>query len=71
MVDGTTFAGRSYTDIVKKMSYLKFAEPRSLATYRLASAQRAFAQHGAGVDPSSDRSFVEGLVATGLLKRLS
>lgn len=68
--DGPQVSGRSYTQVVEAMSHMKFSQPRSLRTYRRATAQRAKVAYNVDVSWEDDRSFVLDLVKYGLLKRL-
>ena len=69
--EGPQIAGRSYTQVVEAMSSMKFTRPRSLESYRRATARRAKVAYGITVSHEDDRSFVLDLVKNGLLKRLS
>jgi hypothetical protein len=69
-MDGRVISGRSYTDIVKKMSELKFVRARSLARYRRATARRVADLFGVDVNVEDDRSFVQSLEAGSLLERV-
>jgi hypothetical protein len=68
MQDGEVFVGRSYEGIVQRMSSMKLDEPRSLESYRKATAQRVLEGYGVEVPHSTNRAFVLGLVAAGLMK---
>lgn len=68
--DGIEVSGRSYTQVVAGMSHMKLSKPRSLQSYRRATARRARVAYGVDVSTEDDRSFVLDLVKHGLLKRL-
>lgn len=70
MLDGPTYIGRSYEDIVGKMLGDKLVKPRSRARYRRATARRASEAYNVAIDASNDRRFVRTLEAAGLLVRL-
>jgi len=70
MIDGTVYTGRSYDDIVTLMSGDKLTEPRSLATYRRATAKRVVDNYGRKVDTTDSETFVKSLVAAGLMTRV-
>lgn len=68
--DGPQVGGRSYTQVVEAMANQKFSRPRSLQSYRRATALRAKVAYNVTVATDDDRSFVLDLVKNGLLKRL-
>lgn len=65
--DDEVFEGEDYQDIVMMMASQKMHEPRSLASYRRATANRVRSMYGHHVDDSSDQEFIETLVDCGLL----
>lgn len=69
--DGNTFTGRSYSDIVRQMADEKLSAPKSLESYRRATANRVGEMYGRPVDDSDDRSFVLSLEAQGMLERVT
>lgn len=71
MIDGTEVAGKTYKQVVQRMASEKLVEPRSLDGYRRATAGRVKEMYGFDVDATTDRTFMETMVATGLIKRLS
>lgn len=69
-VDGNTFEGRSYEAIVNQMAEEKLRIPRSLSSYRFSVALRVEGAYDKHIDPRTNRAFLEGLVAAGLLERI-
>lgn len=70
LLDGTLVGGRTYADVVRSMAGMKMTKPRSLETYRQATATRASDMYGKKVDPTSDATFVKTMVAAGLLETI-
>lgn len=69
LIDDTRVSGRSYDDIVERMAGHKLVEPRSLKSYREATASRVGEMYEKDIDSTDNRSFVRSLEAAGLLKR--
>lgn len=67
--DGKEIVGRGYSDIVQAMSEDKFTRPRSMDSYRRATARRCKSMYGTDIPTDSDKSFVNGLIKVGLLVR--
>jgi hypothetical protein len=68
--DGNEVAGRSYEDIVAAMADEKLREPRSMESYRRATARRVSSGYGVIIDSTDDRSFILSLEAAGLMERV-
>jgi hypothetical protein len=71
MVDGTEYSGRGYADVVAAMAHDKLTEPKSLETYRRATANRVSEQYGVIVDASDNKPFIKSLEAAKLMKRVA
>lgn len=69
MLDGNIVTGRSYSDIVFRMSQEKMREPRSMRSYRRATARRVEGVYGIKIDWRDDKSFVIGMENAGLVGR--
>lgn len=69
MTDGKEYSGRSYTAVVEHMAGEKLTEPRSTESYRRATARRVAEVYQIKVDATDDRSFIESLLAAGLMVR--
>jgi len=67
--DGKEIVGRSYEDVVRTMSQDKFTEPKSMSSYRRATARRARSMYGVEVPTDNDKEFVTALIKVGLLER--
>lgn len=67
--DGSTFVGRSYDDIVEQMAGEKLTQPKSLASYRRATASRVRGLEGEDIRTNSNEEFIKDLEAAGLLER--
>jgi hypothetical protein len=67
--DGKEIVGRSYQDVVRTMAEDKFTEPRSMDSYRRATARRARSMYGVDVPTENDKVFVNALIKVGLLER--
>ena len=71
MQDGSTYEGKTYEDVVRAMSSDKLTTPRSIRSYRKATANRVHQVYGLTIDPETNTSFVEGLVSSGLMRKIS
>lgn len=69
MIDGTAYRGRTYKEVVAAMADDKLSEPRTLEGYRRSTAKRVLDMYQAKVRTDTDRNFVLGLVAAGLMER--
>lgn len=67
--DGKEVVGRGYSDIVQAMAEDKFTRPRSMESYRKATARRCRTMYGTEIPTDSDKEFVNGLIKVGLLQR--
>jgi hypothetical protein len=67
--DGKEVVGRGYSDIVQAMAEDKFTRPRSMESYRKATARRCRSMYGTEIPTDSDKEFVNGLIKVGLLQR--
>lgn len=70
LLDGTEIRARSFDDAVAKMAAEKFTEPRSIDSYRKATANRVFEMMGLRIDTDTNKSFIESMQAVGIVKRL-
>lgn len=66
-VDGEQFSGETYDDVVIAMSKQKLEEPRSLETYRQATANRVHDTYGSEIRATSSEAFITDLCVEGLL----
>lgn len=71
MADGKEITGRGYDEIVQRMSDEKLTEPRSLESYRRATANRVSAAFGVLIDASTSRSLLLSLESVKLVERVS
>lgn len=69
MLDGNVITGRSYSDVVFRMSQEKMREPRSMRSYRRATARRVKEAYGVSIDHETDRQFILDMEAAGLVGR--
>lgn len=69
MIDDAIVEGETFTDIVRAMSRTKMLRPRSLEQYRHTTAQRITEIYGLKIDVQDDKSFVQSMVAAGLMKK--
>lgn len=70
MADGTSFAGRSYTQVVRAMAGEKMVRPRTLERYRLKTAERVHDAYGIQIDTSSNSKFIRSLVTHKLMEQV-
>lgn len=70
MIDGKEIGGRSYDDVVAAMAGAKLREPRSLESYRRATARRIKGIYRSAVNTKDNRSFIQSLEQAGLLERI-
>lgn len=66
--DGQEYTGRSYDEIVAAMASDKLVEPKSLDSYRRATAKRIRSSFGILIPTDTSKHFVRHLVASGLLE---
>jgi len=69
LLDGNIITGRSYSDIVFRMSQEKMREPRSMRSYRRATARRVEGVYGLEIRHDTDRHFVIDMEKAGLVGR--
>lgn len=70
--DGSVFEGHDYTEIVANMAGEKLTPPKSLATYRRATATRLHSlKPEAAINTNSNTAFVQSLVQSGLLEKVT
>jgi hypothetical protein len=67
--DGKEITGRGYADVVRAMSEDKFTRPRSMDSYRRATARRCKTMYGTEIPTDNDKEFVNALIKVGLLQR--
>lgn len=68
--DGTEIGGNTYAEVVQSMASFKLSDVRSIAGYRRETSRRAFELYQVKLDPSSDRSLIQSMVAAELLQAI-
>ena len=70
LIDGQRIEGETLSDIVAGMAQEKFDEPRSMQSYRKASADRVQEIYGLEVRFDTDENFIQDLIHAELIKRI-
>jgi len=68
--DGEIYEAVTYDGIVEQMAQGKMTEPRSMASYRKATAKRIKRLLDLDIDPTNSETFVLGMIAADLLRRI-
>jgi hypothetical protein len=71
MIDGQEYTGKTAAEVVSQMAEDKMATPRSLESYRQATARRTAAVYGADIDPSTDETFLQTMCDSGLMRKIN